>query len=316
MKKAEDIRLIDADEVEVAISKARAHAEERGKPLNLARVALNLGLGTVVIDSQTMTDAIHKTETADQALTFAAVNDIIHKGKVQLDGNVAAIGTIATLNGNTHEVVLTASRMNNGNFWVTGITMDGDAVIYDARNYLQQAAESATEQDTAEQGATEQSEISAKLVDGQDSGFDYDSLNRITQTSGQQAPVSAAAPAAQGNVAAMDSGVANQTPAFEQQKSAAVEGVAQTINSEFEEKNISNGERAITFLINEAQVAENPEKLIVKNAMFRPDIGNIDFVWGVPGNGNKFKHGYGIAHIIAKRNSENGSGIRNSQKNC
>ncbi len=124
---------------------------------------------------------IHKTETADQALTFAAINDVLHKGKVQLDGNAAAIGTVATLSGNTHSVVLTASKMNNGNFWVTGITMDGDAVIYDARNYLQQAVEN-----KAEQGTTEQGEISAKLVDGQDSGFDYDSLNRITQTSGQQ----------------------------------------------------------------------------------------------------------------------------------
>ncbi len=148
---------------------------------NLKSSVNKKGLGTVVIDSQTMTDAIHKTETADQALTFAAINDVIHKGKVQLDGNVAAIGTVATLNGNTHEVVLTASKMNNGNFWITGITMDGDAVIYDARNYLQQAAENSTEQ-----SATEQGEISAKLVDGQDSGFDYDSLNRITQTSGQQ----------------------------------------------------------------------------------------------------------------------------------
>lgn len=200
---------------------------------NLKNSTNKKGLGTVVVDFQTMTDAIHKTETADQALTFAAINDIIHKGKVQLDGNVAAIGTLATLNGNTHEVVLTASKMNNGNFWITGITMDGDAVVYDARNYLQQMAESETEQDTADQD-----EISAKLVDGQDSGFDYDSLNRITQTSGQQAPVSEAAssvPAAQGNVAAMDGGVDNQSPAYEQQKSAAVEGDAETlINNGFQ----------------------------------------------------------------------------------
>lgn len=61
-------------------------------------------------------------------------------------------------------------------------------------------------------------------------------------------------------------------------------------------------------------MAENPEKLIVKNAMFRSDIGNVDFVWGIPENGNKFKHGYGIAHIIAKRNSENGSGIETVKK--
>lgn len=153
---------------------------------NLKNSTNKKGLGTVVIDSQTMTDAIHKTETADQALTFAAINDIIHKGKVQLDGNVAAIGTLATLNGNTHEVVLSVSKLQNGNFWITGITMDGDATIYDARDYLQQMAENATEQSTEEQSATGQSEVSVKLVDGQDGGFDYDSLNRITQTSGQQ----------------------------------------------------------------------------------------------------------------------------------
>ncbi len=46
---------------------------------------------------------------------------------------------------------------------------------------MQQTAESVTDQDTAEQG-----EISAKFVNGQNSGFDYEGLNRITQTSGQQ----------------------------------------------------------------------------------------------------------------------------------
>lgn len=197
---------------------------------NLKNSTNKKGLGTVVVDPQTMTDAIHKTETADQALTFAAINDIIHKGKVQLDGNAAAIGTVATLNGNTHSVVLTASKMNNGNFLITGIALDGDAVVYDARDYLQQMAESATEQSTEEQG-----EISTKLVDGQDGGFDYDSLNRITQTSGQQAPVSAAAPtvpAAQGNIAATDNGVANQTPAFGKQKSIAMESNAEDFDGE------------------------------------------------------------------------------------
>lgn len=38
--------------------------------------------------------------------------------------------------------------------------------------------------------------------------------------------------------------------------------------------------------------------------MYREDVGNIDFVWGTEGRGAKFKGGYGIAHIIAKRNAE------------
>lgn len=48
--------------------------------------------------------------------------------------------------------------------------------------------------------------------------------------------------------------------------------------------------------------------------MYRDDTGNIDFVWGREGTGTKFKHGYGLAHIIAKRNSENGNGIETAKK--
>lgn len=47
----------------------------------------------------------------------------------------------------------------------------------------------------------------------------------------------------------------------------------------------------------------------VKAAMYRDDVGDIDFIYGTPGKGSKFKKGYGIAHIKAKRDSENGSGI-------
>ncbi len=109
------------------------------------------GLGTVEVDSQSMTDAIHKTETADQAVAFAAINDIIHKGKVKIEkgGNVAGIGTIATFNGNTHNVVITVGKMNNGNFLVTGITLDAETVLYDIRNYMQQTAESRGDISTA-----------------------------------------------------------------------------------------------------------------------------------------------------------------------
>lgn len=39
-------RFTDVDEVLVAIEKAREHAAERGKPLNLSRIALNLGMTT------------------------------------------------------------------------------------------------------------------------------------------------------------------------------------------------------------------------------------------------------------------------------
>lgn len=47
----------------------------------------------------------------------------------------------------------------------------------------------------------------------------------------------------------------------------------------------------------------------VKAAMYRDDVGDIDFIYGTPGKGSKFKKGYGIAHIKAKRDYENGSGI-------
>ncbi|MBQ9860867.1 MAG: hypothetical protein IJO75_01270 [Clostridia bacterium] len=39
-------RFTDVDEVLIAIEKARKHAEERGKPLNLSRIALYLGMTT------------------------------------------------------------------------------------------------------------------------------------------------------------------------------------------------------------------------------------------------------------------------------
>lgn len=48
--------------------------------------------------------------------------------------------------------------------------------------------------------------------------------------------------------------------------------------------------------------------------MYREDVGDIDFVWGTEGCGAKFKGGYGIAHIIAKRNAEDGSGKKTANK--
>ncbi|WP_337366510.1 LPD38 domain-containing protein [Phascolarctobacterium sp.] len=66
------------------------------------------------------------------------------------------------------------------------------------------------------------------------------------------------------------------------------------------EENIANGERAMR------QVIDTHED--VESAMYREDIGDIDFVWGKEGRGTKFKGGYGIAHIIAKRDAEGISG--------
>lgn len=62
------------------------------------------------------------------------------------------------------------------------------------------------------------------------------------------------------------------------------------------EENIANGERAIKKVIS--------EHADVIDAMKRDDVGGISFYYGTPGIGKKFKKGYGIAHMIAKRNSE------------
>lgn len=80
-------------------------------------------------------------------------------------------------------------------------------------------------------------------------------------------------------------------------------------DAEIESENISNGNAAISKLIEKAKTADNPSDLVEKNVMYRSDIGNIDFKWGTPGVGVKFKKGYGLSHIIAKRDSENGNGV-------
>ena len=56
-------------------------------------------------------------------------------------------------------------------------------------------------------------------------------------------------------------------------------------------------EQAIERLLKE-------QKGFVPNAMYRRELGNIDFVWGTGG-----KKGYGLAHIIDQRNSEGLNGI-------
>ena len=79
-------------------------------------------------------------------------------------------------------------------------------------------------------------------------------------------------------------------------------------DTELEEKNITDGNAAVKSLIEQAKTSKNPESLVIENAMYRSDIGYIDLKWGTPGKGAKFKHGYGLAHIIAKRNAEVGNG--------
>lgn len=75
-----------------------------------------------------------------------------------------------------------------------------------------------------------------------------------------------------------------------------------------ENENIANGKKAIDELIDKADKNLGAENLSIKNAMYRSDLGYIDFVWGKSGEGPKFKKGYGLAHIIAKRDAESGNG--------
>jgi len=72
--------------------------------------------------------------------------------------------------------------------------------------------------------------------------------------------------------------------------------------------NIQNGRSAVDQMIHMAENGVDPAQNVIRNAMYRSDLGSIDFVWGEPGTGEKFKHGYGLSHIIAKRNAETGNG--------
>lgn len=72
------------------------------------------------------------------------------------------------------------------------------------------------------------------------------------------------------------------------------------------ESNLKNGFEALRFV--------NKTHKSALGAMYRKDTGLIDFIWGEPGTGEKFKHGYGIAHIIAKRDAENGDGLQVASK--
>ncbi|MBR1672552.1 MAG: hypothetical protein IJ702_06470, partial [Fretibacterium sp.] len=46
------------------------------------------------------------------------------------------------------------------------------------------------------------------------------------------------------------------------------------------------------------------EQTDVMNAMRRDDVGDISFFWGEPGRGEKFKHGWGISHLLAHRDAQ------------
>ena len=70
--------------------------------------------------------------------------------------------------------------------------------------------------------------------------------------------------------------------------------LAITADSELEEKNITDGNAAVKSLIEQAKTSNNPESLVIENAMYRSDIGYIDLKWGTPGTGAKLKHGYGL----------------------
>ncbi len=87
-----------------------------------------------------------------------------------------------------------------------------------------------------------------------------------------------------------------QTESKDAESTHAEEGPQSDVQEE-----IAHGKKAMAVVLQ--------TKRDVKAAMHRDDVGDIDFIYGTPGKESKFKKGYGIAHIKAKRDSENGSGI-------
>ena len=96
--------------------------------------------------------------------------------------------------------------------------------------------------------------------------------------------------------------VATESAQTETKKATVDSGVKYKLSpdSDIEANNINNGTKHLDLMIEKAKKSNNPEELVEKNVMYRSDIGQIDFVWGKPGNGEKLKGGYGFAHIIAK----------------
>ncbi len=61
-------RIIDVDEVAVAVNEARAHAQALGKPLNLSRIALLLGITTDELGKMQSTYEENKDDESAQAV--------------------------------------------------------------------------------------------------------------------------------------------------------------------------------------------------------------------------------------------------------
>ena len=61
------------------------------------------------------------------------------------------------------------------------------------------------------------------------------------------------------------------------------------------EENMARGMAAMDKVI--------AEQTDVLDAMYRDDVGDVSFFWGELGRGEKFRHGWGISHLIARRNS-------------
>ncbi|MBR4911145.1 MAG: hypothetical protein IKZ47_07505 [Clostridia bacterium] len=68
----------------------------------------------------------------------------------------------------------------------------------------------------------------------------------------------------------------------EVKENTAGSGVKYKINldTDIEEKNIDNGSKCLDLMMKQAKTADNPESLVKRNAMFRSEIGQVDFVCG------------------------------------
>ena len=86
----------------------------------------------------------------------------------------------------------------------------------------------------------------------------------------------------------------------------SVQKTLQPMSERATASNIKRGNEAAQYLIREHAAGRDT---MVHGAMQRPGIGYIDFVWGAPGKGTRFKRGYGLAHIIAKHVPESGESL-------
>lgn len=93
MKDVEELRVFDIDEINEAVRKAREHAAAHGKPLNMARVALNLG-----ITSDELVYALHELEArkGDERAQLAvnAIKKAKQESRADLEDNLADKGNV------------------------------------------------------------------------------------------------------------------------------------------------------------------------------------------------------------------------------